>query len=268
MIKKMLFIFCLTALQYAYSQDQKNAVIFGVVKDINEKGITNTHIYNATSKQGTITDKKGAFHLIVKKGDWLQITNVQYKTKRFRVTNTIVKEKTIQIYLFGITNQLEEVIIEKKMKGFLSLDRIAKKKDTIPKVDKEYYNFSTMDLSFKGVKNLQDKGNAQYHTDPTMKNVAVTIISIGIPDNSSKMRKASRKRHNFKQNFPHLVIKKLSKKFFLTTLKIPNDRIFHFIDYCIQFGIEALYKNNKELDLLKIMLKESKSYLQQIENQK
>ncbi|WKD86394.1 hypothetical protein KCTC32516_01769 [Polaribacter huanghezhanensis] len=152
------------------------------------------------------------------------------------------------------------------MTGFLRFDRIDKPKDTIPKIDKAFYDFSKMDFTaydnaIKQAKKIKEKGDATYLTDPTMKNVATTILSVAIPDKSSIKKRANRKKINFKEQFPEKLKNLFDEHFFFVQLKIPKQNYYHFIAYCNPLGIEELYKNKKQLEILKILLKESKSYL-------
>ena len=128
--------------------------------------------------------------------------------------------------------------------------------------------FDLFVIELKEIKNLQDKSNAQYHTDPTMKNVAVSIVSVGIPNNSLKKKRAQKKKLNFKENFPDKLKQKFGEHFFFIKLKIPRDNYFHFLQFCEPLSIQRLFKEEKYIDLLKILLKESKSYLLLIENNK
>ena len=77
-----------------------------------------------------------------------------------------------------------------------------------------------------------------------------------------------RKELNFKESFPEKLKKLFGDHFFFVRLKIPKDKYYHFLAYCNSLGIEELYKNNKHLDILKILLKESKSYILLLENNK
>ena len=268
MIKKLLFSTLLFFVYYISIAQSNRVLIKGVIKNPSLAPIVNAHIVNLTTKVGAISNKNGAFNIPVKEGDWLQVSNIQFITKKVKIKKGSLKERVLLIYLIPVENELEEAVIKKKMKGVLSLDRIDQEKDTVPKVDKKYSNFSKMDLSIKKVKNLQDKTNAQYHTDPTMKNVAVSIVSVGIPDNSSKKKRAQKKELNFKENFPNKLKQKFGEHFFFVKLKIPKGKYFHFLQHCEPLNIERLFKEENYIDLLKILLKESKSYLLLIENNK
>jgi len=268
MIKRRALLWVVIFVHFTATAQEKRFLLKGIVYSSAAVPIENTHIVNATTKQGTVSNKNGEFSLFAKQGDWIQLSNVQFTSKKIKLKKAAAQEQFLSVYLIPLTNVLEEAVIKKKLKGVLVFDRRGNTKDTIPKIDKAYYNFSNMDLSIKGVKNLQDKSNAQYHTDPTMKNVAVSIVSVSIPDRSSQKKQAKRKEANFKENLPIHLKKLFGENFFSVKLKIPKDRYYHFLAYCSQFGIAQLFKDQNHLEILKILLKESKSYLLLLENNK
>ena len=51
---------------------------------------------------------------------------------------------------------------------------------------------------------------------------------------------------------------------FFEELKITNDLIKPFLEYCMQFNIEDLYANNKRLDIIKLLEEKSTSFLVQL----
>jgi hypothetical protein len=235
----------------------------GAVKNTSLKGINNSHILNLTTKKGTVSNATGHFEIKVKKGDWLQITNVQYKSAMIRITNTVLKEKTVRVFLFDITNQLEEVKIKKKMKGFLSLDRKEKPKDTVLKSSlMSLKEIAKMDLSKVNLGRNYKSRSAQYLTDPISKVSGLPPATFGIPDGSSIRKKALRKELNYRKSFPNKLKVELGEVFFFQKLKIPKEKYHHFLEYCNPLGIEQLYKNRKMLKLIELLQEQSKSYLQ------
>ncbi len=235
----------------------------GSVKNTSLKGVKNAHILNLTTKRGVISDANGRFELKVKKGEWFQVTNIQYKKVLFRVTNTVIKEKTVQVFLFDITNQLEEVKIKKKMKGFLSLDRKEKPKDTVLKSSlMSLKEIAKMDLSKVNLGRNYKSRSAQYLTDPISKVSGLPPATFGIPDGSSIRIKALRKELHYRKSFPNKLKVELGEIFFFQKLKIPKEKYYHFLEYCNPLGIEQLYKNHKILKLIELLQEQSKSYLQ------
>ena len=267
MIKKLptfLFLFFIYSISFAQSS---RVLINGVIKNPSLQPIINTHIVNLTTKVGTVSNKNGAFNIPVKEGDWLQISNIQFITKKIKIKKGNLKERVLLIYLIPLKNELEEVTIKKKMKGSLDLDRKEKEKDTLPKIDKDYYNFSKMDFSKVKVDENKAK-SAQYLTDPVSKVAGLPPATIGIPDGSLEAKRALRRKISYKEKFPNMLMQMFGEQFFFVKLKIPKDNYYHFLQYCEPFGIEKLFKERKQIEVLKILLKESKSYLLLLEKNK
>ena len=271
MKKNTLLIITFFCIQVVQSQ-QKSTLLKGQVLDSYFKKVESVHIVNLTTKIGTISDARGEFEIKGRKGDWIEISHINYQNKKFRITERMIFKKTILIYIKQLLNHLEEVKLIKRLKGVLALDRANDKKDSIPKIDKNFYNFSKMDFTtidktIKKANVLKELNSSIQNTDPTRKFAPITLVSAGIPDKSSIKKRAQRKTLEYKKSLPFLIIKEFKESFFIENLKIPKDKIFHFLDYCNLYGLERLYKEKKILEVLKILLKESKSYLQIIEKQ-
>ncbi|MFT4576859.1 MAG: hypothetical protein ACI9SI_001795 [Polaribacter sp.] len=260
--------FLLLFFAYHITTAQSNRVlIFGEIKNASLNPIANTHIVNLTTKVGAVSNKNGAFNIPVKEGDWLQISNIQFITKKVKIKKGNLNERVLLIYLMPVKNVLDEAIIKKKMKGVLSLDRKDKAKDSLPRIDQEYYNFSTMNFSNVKVDKNKPK-SAQYLTDPVAKFAGLPPVSIGLRDRALEAKRAVKRDINFKESFPNKLKQLFGAQFFFDNLKIPKDNYYHFLQYCNPLGIERLFKDEKHLEILKILLKESKSYLLLLENNK
>lgn len=257
----MLLIF----VHYNSWSQEKRVQLKGIVYTTTSNPIENTHIVNLTTKLGTISNKKGAFTLFVKDGDWIQVSNIQFRTKKIRLKKDTIQEGFFSVYLIPVTNVLEEVVIKRKLKGVLALDRRDKEKDTIPKIDMGYYDFSKMDLSIKTP--LYKPLTSEKLADPTMNNTPLTIAKIKF-GGLSKKEQALKKELDFKENFPKNLKLLFGEHLFFVKLKIPKDKYYHFLDYCSQYRIAQLFKDQKHLEVLKILLKQSKSYLLLLENNK
>ena len=82
-----------------------------------------------------------------------------------------------------------------------------------------------------------------------------------IPFKNSARLWALRSKLEQKKQFPYKILSELGEKFFFDELKIPIDNYFHFLEYCNPLGIENLHKKGRLLELIKILRKESSSYL-------
>lgn len=271
-IKYFVFLFILIIHYNSFAQKDRT-LIKGILYNSATEPIKNAHIVNLTTKKGTISNVNGTFNIEVKIGDWIEISNIQYFTKKIKIKQGAINEKKLSVYLIELSNLLEEAVIKKNLKGLLVFDKIENEKDSIPKVDKDYYDFTSMDFTsldnaIKQAKKMKEKQSAIYKTDPTKKNAGTTIASIGITNNSAKKKKALRAKLNFKESFPEKLKLLLGEDFFFLKLKIPKENYYHFLSYCEVFNIEGLFKNNKHFELLKILLNESKTYLLLIEKNK
>jgi len=272
MEKKLLSLFFFFLLfQTSFSQE-KRVKINGIVLNPSSKAIANTHIINLTDSLGTVSNNEGIFTIRAKKGDWIQISNIQFHSKKVRITKNISKERFIRIFLLPIMNQLDEVVLKKKMKGFLTLDRINKSKDTIGDLMKNLVN-GIMSIPSDKIMGMGIGKDERHLQKPTVTpGILRGFKGVGtaatIPYADLKKKIADRKKISFKEQFPKNLIKLFGEYFFFEQLKIPKENYYHFLEYCNPLGIEELYKNEKHLDILKILLKESKSYLLLLENNK
>lgn len=276
MEKKLLSLFFfLFFFQFSFSQENR-IEINGVIINQSSRGLVNSHIVNLTTKEGTVSDDEGKFTLKAKKGDWIQITNLQFLEKKIRITNGKFKARFLRIYLMPKTNLLEEVEIKRDLKGVLNLDLLKPEKDTIKEQMKSIVDY-IMGLGYDKIINMGISGderhlakpkNSQLNTDPVAKFAGLPPASIEIPDKYLEEKRADRKFINFKEKFPLELKRIFGEPFFFERLKIPKENYYQFIEYCIPFGIEQLYKNKKHLDILKILLKASESYLQLLEKSK
>jgi len=273
MKKKILsLIFIFTTLQFSFSQE-KRTQLKGVIYNTVSRPIENTHIVNLTTKVGTISDKNGAFNIRVQSGDWIQISNIQFRTKKIKLKKGTIQEGILSVYLIPVTNLLEEAVLQKKMKGDLVSDMLKNKKDTIrEKMNsilayiKSIPHEEIMKMKIGAdERHLKKPRNAQLTTDPVAKFAGLPPETIGIPDYYLLAKRALKKKLKFKEDFPNNLLKLFGAHFFYVKLKIPKDKYFHFLQYCSPLGIEHLYKDKKYMELLTLFLKEGNLYLKLIE---
>lgn len=272
MEKKLLSLFFFYFIfQISFSQE-KRVEINGVIVNPSSKRLVNSHIVNLSTNDGTVSDDSGKFTILAKKGDWIQITNIQFIGKKIRITKGNFTTRFLRIYLLPKTNLLEEVEIKKKLKGVLSLDRTNGQKDSIKDQMKSMVDY-IMGLGFENIMKMGIGKDEHHLAKPTVTPGQLPGFkgvggSATIPYADLEKKRANRKRINFKEAFPEELKKLFGEHFFFVQLKIPKEKYYHFLAYCNPLGIEELYKNKKHLDILKILLKESKSYLLLIENGK
>jgi len=276
MKKKLLsLIFIFTILFFSFSQE-KRIFLKGIIYNTVSRPIEHSHIVNLTTKAGTISNKKGEFTLAVKTGDWIQVSNIQFRTKKIKLKNGTLKEGLLSIYLIPVTNVLEEAVLKKKMKGNLATDMLKNRKDTIrEKMNnilayiKSISHEELMKMKIGAdERHLKKPRNAQLTTDPVAKFAGLPPETIGIPDYYLLAKRALKKELKFKEGFPNNLLKLFGTHFFYVKLNIPKERYFHFLQYCNPLGIEQLYKDQKYMELLTLFLNESTLYLKLTEANK
>lgn len=262
MLKKLFFII-VTFLSILESVGQDNAKpIFGMVKDPLGNTIQAT-IYNKRSLKGTTTNDFGVFDIYAIPGDTIQISSVGFTTKFLVATPDIFNNKLNQIILIDRTYQLDEVVIKNNLIGSLTIDSKKSPVDQKKEALKKTMDFSKVDMNAKVEDDHIDKKVRPpiNNTDPNA-SFAGASAKVYISFKYSARLWALRRSIDFKQAFPIELKYVLGDEFFHDELKIPEDKYYHFLEYCNPLGIEQMYKSGKVLEVISLLKKESISYLQ------
>lgn len=269
MQKKIVFLFFISFVTSIFSQEPEQ-LIFGKITD-SIGVVENANIINLNNKQGTSSNANGEFKIIVKPGDSLRISSIQYVTKFMLVNQFSIDNNRIDIFLSKGIEELEEFELKRtELLGILGIDQ-----KQVPQERKEALLRETLDFSNV----LWDKWDVADYTNTKVKPPMVNTshggdVGLGggatfvMPFKASKKYWALVRELKFKKSFPELVFIDFGAKFFLVDLKIPSERYYHFLEYCNPLGIEDLYKNNKKLAVIKIFKEESVAYLKIINAEK
>lgn len=104
-----------------FCQD-KITILEGRVRNL-KNDVSNVLVVNLNSKESTITDSLGQFAIAVKRKDTLQISAVQYITKKIAVTDTIFTKNAVVITLLeNIINLKEVTVTPYNLTGKIDLD--------------------------------------------------------------------------------------------------------------------------------------------------
>ena len=262
----LLFIFALTI-----SAQQKKVEFIGYVKDSTEI-IKDAHIINLSTKIGTSSNDFGSFMIPVYKNDTLQITSLRHQTFFLIITEKLFQKKSATIELKSRTYVLEEVSIKRhNLDGILGSDMKQTPEDVAIVKSKGALDFSMIDFDKPVIKTIDVMDRAKApdmgkKTDPTRRFAGVGG-GVPIPDGYSERKRALRKKITFKERFPNLLLSDFTPEFFFKELKIPKDKYYHFLEYCNPLGIEKLYKDKKMFEVIKILRRESKTYLEIIKKE-
>lgn len=219
--------------------------------------VPDVHVFNMTKNIGTISNDLGEFRLVVSQNDTLYISSLGFEKISILVTSKNIETQEILIELMPLVNKLDEVFL-RHLTGDLNFDIANTPIDTIPKHN---FVFKLDDLNKKLPFDNYDydkRPNAQDITDPIGKPGAAATL----PDKRyQKLMKLKRELAQ-KKDFPSGIKIDLGIDYFTNKLKIPEEKINHFLSYCEYRDSNIIFKyyNNKVLEVIEILNEESKTY--------
>ena len=269
MTKKLLSLLFLFFIAVSSSYGQINNKFWVHGKVIDSAGVVkDVHVVNLSSNKGTYTNDFGDYTIVVSIGDTLRYTSVNHQTVKREINNFHYRSEVLDVFMPVKTVELEEFDLKRHdLDGFLTLDAkrtpIDKKNEALKRV----MDFSGVDMNV-----IYDGDFIDQNVRPPVENVDPTRNFVGMGaggvayfafKNSEKLW-ALRKKVNYQIAFPKMLISEFGETFFEDDLQIPPDQYYHFLEFCNPLGIEDLYLQNRKIELINILRKESKKYLQTI----
>lgn len=266
MTKKIPLLLLFLSLISSFAYGQINNKFWIVGKVIDSAGVVkDVNVVNLKTKQGTFTNDYGDYKMVVSIGDTLKFSSVNHQTITRVINNFVYRSEVLDVFMPVSTVELDEFDLKRHdLNGYLALDRKKTPVDKKAEALKRVMDFSDVDLT------------AQYDSDfidqnvrPPIARVDPTANFVGIGaggmayfafKNSEKLW-ALRRDVAFKDAFPQMLLSEFGEPFFENELGISKEKYYHFLEYCNPLGIEKLYKNNRKIELINILRKESKTYL-------
>jgi hypothetical protein len=270
-MKQLYLILLLFLSLNIYAQNRSTILSGEVISD--SLSVENIHIFNKTSKKGTISNQKGEFEIEVKLNDTLLFSGIQFYLFEINITQEILERKYIEIDLLQKINTLDEVELNThNLFGNLTIDS-KNFMDTLQKANSLALNFGDIDFSVPSkfvAKQLEP--NKLPDTNPTtpiggdLLGLALFVFKPVIKEVSKigkNKRELKRKERNYQINSkeaPEKIREEFGDQFFISKLNIPIERIDAFIIYCKSKGIIDLFLQNKKIEMIDLFIKESKSF--------
>lgn len=237
-----LFFTLFSVVAFAQEIRLKGTVQFDntLLKDIN--------VLNKSTQYGTATNEKGEFEINVALGDSILFSSLSFQNRIIKVSASHMENKTMEVFLdLGFT-ELDEVELEQWFRlelGDIAVDERAR-----------LNNDKTDDYR---------PPNASYFVDPTAKHSGISARSIyRALTKKSRLSKAEQKRLDDKlailqEQFPEDLKASYGEEFFTITLKIPDDEVDRFLNYCIDSGLPDFFDKSEFL-IKDFLIKQSKAY--------
>ncbi|SHH10691.1 hypothetical protein [Flagellimonas flava] len=239
----ILFLFFLGFVLTSSAQESRQALRGKVLY----KGgnVPNENVINSTAETATITNDDGEFLIMVKEGDQLVFTAVNFQLEVVTITQEILYNNRLVVEVTEKVTELEGVVVTPENQG-----------------------------KFLEVKN-EDFKQFDYEVDrgTEVENIAESRTVRGMRDgiNFVNIFKAlmKSKKADGEETKPLLVSEVLRQvyddEFFVVDLKLPQDKIDAFLLYCDdKVPSNTLLRKENEFQLIDFLVTHSKSYLSEL----
>ena len=249
-MKNLLTLFFIIVTISFYSQE-KRKFINGKI-EFNNTVVSDVHIVNKNTKQGTIANDNGWFEIPVFIGDSLQFSHINLKSKQLIITKEIFTKKNLVIELEENTYALDEFTLEKQKSIFYIDPQMVR-----PPI----VNAKTLNLPYANTKPKTNNSIIEFSSGG--------VISI---DNLINTLNGNKRRNRIAEKIASedislLKIRKyFTDDFFLTDLQIKKEHITPFLNYCIQKNIISYFKRNENILLTKVLMDASRIFPQKIDS--
>ncbi|NAY92472.1 hypothetical protein GTQ34_11125 [Muricauda sp. JGD-17] len=203
--------------------------------------VPNEVVVNSTTETATITDENGEFLILVKEGDQLVFTAINYQLEVVTVTDEILRKNRLVVEVDEKIRELDEVVVTpENQERFLQVEN----------------------ESFKQYEYEIDRGTE-------VENIAESRTVRGMRDgiNFVNIFKALFKPQKVRgEERPPLKVSEVLRyvyddEFFVVDLRLPQDKIDAFLLYCDdKVPSQALLRKENEFQLIDFLVTQSKAY--------
>ena len=268
MTKKLLQLFLLFFAGISLSQEKEILIAGQIVDSLSI--VKNANIINLKTKQGTFSSDNGNYGIFVSIGDSLQISSIQHITRTITVSKENIEKKHLKIKLKPNTYVLEEFELKRNhLMGRLGVDVNAVPTDKKDSLLRNVMDFSNIDFTQKDYR-IDENDRSEARVVNTVSNSYEGLkIGFGVLFGSKKEKKEKEllKKIIDREAIPKNILAELGEDYFFKTLKIPVENYSHFIEYCNPFVLEKFYKENRILEFITTLKKESIGYLKIIKKE-
>ncbi len=249
-MKNRVFIFILLFTSYnIYCQNNRENITGKVIND--SLSVENIHIINKNSGKATVSNKNGGFQIPVKISDTLIVSSIQFENKTIIISRSVINSEKLLIILFPKINQLKEVIVKKhNLSGNLTTDiNTTKIKNVVDQFTLGLPNAGRIPIPTIDSLNFQLGLLMSINLDALYRRVNGDFKRL------KKLQKLQKKDDILKN-----IRSSVTDKYFIESLKIPEDYIANFLFYLLSKDIIDLYKQNKKMEIINLLIHESYEY--------
>lgn len=233
----------------------------------NDNEVENVTVFNLSSNMGTITDAEGKFNMSVALNDVLEISALQFEKLRVVIGQDIINSKKVTIFVVEHLNKLNEVLLlPYGLSGNLQVD-LETVRTFNPDLDAIYFGLNNSDdYKFPDDHLSAVENEAMWETHRLQYGVNFGAIFGAVA--KEVFGKSKRRQDDQKRKFPEVsdknqtLIDVYSIAFISDAFEIPEDRVNAFIAFVENKGMDqTLFDEGNEVELLELLVKESKEFL-------
>lgn len=207
--------------------------------------VPNENVINSTAETATITNDNGEFLIMVKEGDQLVFTAVNYQLEVVTISPEILRNNRLVVEVTEKITQLEGVVVT-------------------PENQEKFLEVKNED--FKGFEYEIDRGTE-------VENIAESRSVRGMRDglnfvNIFKALFKSKQGHGTERaplKVSEVLRQVYDDEFFVVDLKLPQDKIDAFLLYCDdKVPSQTLLRKENEFQLIDFLVTHSKTYLAEL----
>ncbi len=248
MKKPILYLFFLFFALVITAQETDRQLILGQVL-YRGSNVINENVYNSNTEVGTVTDEDGRFSILVKLGDKLLFTAVNYELMVFDVTQEMLDKNRLVVEVTEKVTALDEVVVgPENQEKFLEIKN----------------------EKFKEFEYEIDRGtevqNVAYLTQNDRIEGRINFVNIFKAIINSKNKEAEEGKDPLKLS--DVMRQVYDDDFFVTDLKLPQDKIDAFLLFCDdKVDAKSLLHKDKEFQLIDVLVTHSISFLESLEEE-
>lgn len=249
-LPKLILLLCiLFSTIVLQAQDTSRELLRGQVlyRGVN---VPNETVLNITTENATITNEEGQFAILVRVGDELAFTAVNYELEVVKVTEELLANGRLVVEVNEKVTELDEVVVTpEQQQKFL-----------------EMQNEEFKEVEYEIDRSSEVVNIALSRQDRGMKD-GINFVNIfkALLKATKKKKEAERKPIKASEVL-RLVY---DDEFFVLDLKLPQDQIDAFLIYLdTKNPTQSLLKKDNEFQLIDFLVTHSKSYLEEVNGKK
>jgi hypothetical protein len=247
-MKKLLLFFLLLLTVLVYSQEKRKLINGKILFD--NAVISDVHIVNKNTNQGTISNDFGWFEIPVSIGDSLQFTHINLIAKQYIVTKEVFSKRNLEIKLEENTYALEGFTLEKP-KSIFYIDPQTIRPITV--------NAKTLNLPYTNTSAKKDYSVVKFRSG-----ASVSLDNLINSLNGNNKRRKQLQKISKEDKVLSKIRKHFTDDFFITDLQIKEEHINPFLNYCHKNNIISYFNKNENIIVTRILMRESKTFPQKI----